>query len=743
MQEVSRSTRIYRFSSFEVDLAAGELRKHGSRIRLQEQPFQVLTMLLDHAGEVVSRDELCRRLWPSDTFVDFEQGLGTAIKKLRQALSDDAEAPRYIETIPKRGYRFIAAIGIPATAAPQLNTDMPVIPVPEPTLVQPESTRPVSLARPRARKYWLGGVICAGCFLIGAIVAYWLKPGYVEPPTIETLTYSGRDSSPAVSPDGKTVAFSSDRDGTPRIWLRQLNGGGEVPLTSGPDGWPRFSPDGATILFSRSEGTHRSLYKVASVGGEPRRLIEDALDGDFSPDGRRIAFVRWKHDRQHQSSIIAISAANGTDVTQIAELRDVRLDLPRWSPDSSTIATVGAGATVSTEIYVEIWLVSLHRKQLYRLRGAGRERGISSVVWTGKRTIVYARGDRTTPVKAELVAHDIPTDTAQRSPWLCCSLMVDIGGSKKLVFDQQAIRSSLLQLGRDNQRSRWISHANSADRQPVFSPDGKCIAFSSNRDGHMNLWEISLVTGAIKQLTEDDATDYDPAFSSDGRYLIFSSDRSGHFEIYLANRNGTGATQLTHDGFEAENATMTADGQWIVYSSSNPQKSGLWKIRPDGTDAIQIVRGVGYNPEVSPDGRFALYLTDPQPDLVEIHFVRVSDGMEVPGRIQCWRRKQTSMTLGRARWVSPANTGAAPGVAFIGQDENGATGVYLQDFVPGRDTSQTRRPLRPFDAVAPIETLAVSPDGRTLVVSVADDTSSIMMASNVRELNMATTLRFR
>jgi eukaryotic-like serine/threonine-protein kinase len=321
--------------------------------------------------------------------------------------------------------------------------------------------------------------------------------------------------------------------------------------------------------------------------------------------------------------------------------------------------------------------------------------------------------------------------------------MVDIGGSKKLVFDQQAIRSSLLQLGRDNQRSRWISHANSADRQPVFSPDGKCIAFSSNRDGHMNLWEISLVTGAIKQLTEDDATDYDPAFSSDGRYLIFSSDRSGHFEIYLANRNGTGATQLTHDGFEAENATMTADGQWIVYSSSNPQKSGLWKIRPDGTDAIQIVRGVGYNPEVSPDGRFALYLTDPQPDLVEIHFVRVSDGMEVPGRIQCWRRKQTSMTLGRARWVSPANTGAAPGVAFIGQDENGATGVYLQDFVPGRDTSQTRRPLRPFDAVAPIETLAVSPDGRTLVVSVADDTSSIMMASNVRELNMATTLRFR
>ena len=83
---------------------------------------------------------------------------------------------------------------------------------------------------------------------------------------IETLTYSGRDFSPSVSPDGKTVAFTSDRDGTPRIWLKQLKGGGEAALTSGPDGWPRFSSDGGTILFARREGTHRSLYKVASVG---------------------------------------------------------------------------------------------------------------------------------------------------------------------------------------------------------------------------------------------------------------------------------------------------------------------------------------------------------------------------------------------------------------------------------------------------------------------------------------------
>jgi Predicted integral membrane protein len=110
MEEEPRSALVFRFGVFEADLASGELRKQGSKIRLQEQPFRILVMLLDRAGKVVSREEICRNLWPPDTFVDFEQGVGTAIKKLRQALHDDAETPRYIETLPKRGYRFIAAV---------------------------------------------------------------------------------------------------------------------------------------------------------------------------------------------------------------------------------------------------------------------------------------------------------------------------------------------------------------------------------------------------------------------------------------------------------------------------------------------------------------------------------------------------------------------------------------------------------------------------------------------------------
>lgn len=106
----SSRSQIIRFATFELEPRAGELRKGGIRIRLQVQPFQVLQILLEHPGEVITREELQKRIWPADTFVDFDHGLNNAIKRLRETLSDEAETPRYIETIPLRGYRFIGNI---------------------------------------------------------------------------------------------------------------------------------------------------------------------------------------------------------------------------------------------------------------------------------------------------------------------------------------------------------------------------------------------------------------------------------------------------------------------------------------------------------------------------------------------------------------------------------------------------------------------------------------------------------
>jgi len=106
----NRSPKIARFGVFELDLSAGELRKNGAKLRLQEQPFQVLALLLEHAGKVVTREDLRQKLWPADTFVDFDHSLNTAVNKLREVLGDSASSPRYIETLARRGYRFIAPV---------------------------------------------------------------------------------------------------------------------------------------------------------------------------------------------------------------------------------------------------------------------------------------------------------------------------------------------------------------------------------------------------------------------------------------------------------------------------------------------------------------------------------------------------------------------------------------------------------------------------------------------------------
>ena len=118
MDEVDRSAQIVRFGVFEADLQTGELRKNGVKVPLQGQPFQVCAILLEHAGELVTREELRQKVWPEDTFVDFDQALNTAIAKIRLALGDDADNPRFVETLPRRGYRFIGPVDKPSSQAP-------------------------------------------------------------------------------------------------------------------------------------------------------------------------------------------------------------------------------------------------------------------------------------------------------------------------------------------------------------------------------------------------------------------------------------------------------------------------------------------------------------------------------------------------------------------------------------------------------------------------------------------------
>jgi eukaryotic-like serine/threonine-protein kinase len=578
---------------------------------------------------------------------------------------------------------------------------------------------------PRSRrivKRWWLPVSCFMAAIAVALLAAWLlTPRSPELPSFRYLTHSGRDFAPSVAPDGQTIAFSSDRDGQPRIWLKQVLSGTEVALTSGPDSSPRFFPDGTAILFVRKLGLRTSLFKVPSVGGEAHKVIDDVVEADISSDGAEIAFIRW-HSTPTVRTEIGVVNSDGSGSRRIAEIPGRRLQLPRWSPDRTRIAAVDSIAGFGTEVHV------VTRDGKCSVFDPDTELAISGVAWLASgHDVIYVRGDYAASGKCELVRQTLESGGKALFPWPHRSRSLDILGDGKIVFDTSSRRSNLRQIPLEGGGSpRWLTRGTSMDRQPVFSPDGGRILFTSDQIGSTDIWQMDLRSGKIERVIDHPADDMDPAYSPDSKSVIWTSNRSRHLEIYIANIDGGNPRRVTDDGVDAQNATMSSDGRWVVYTSAHPQKRGVWKVHPDGTGAECIAKGTYFNPEVSPDGQYVLYLSSPTPNQNVIRVARIGDGSEERFEIACDIRQATQVIVGRARWRQNSRA-----ILFIGQDENGIHGVFEQAFTPGKNTASTRRKVGAFDPDMATESFAVSPDGKRLVVAGWDQLWSLMIGEHI------------
>ena len=232
--------RVVCFGPYKLNLRSSELRKNGLKIRLQEQPFQILVALLEHPGELVSREEIRQKLWRNDTIVEFDHSINAAVKRLRDALLDSADNPRYIETVARRGYRFIATVEAIPPIEPVSSFEPQINQLVEPGPATIESA-PISRAsaRQHRKRTWILGV--AAVLLAASIgVSLVLQSRSISNPEMLTrLTFdSGLTTDPAVSPDGKLIAYASDRDGSQNlhIWVQQfMDGGPRVSV----DSWRR------------------------------------------------------------------------------------------------------------------------------------------------------------------------------------------------------------------------------------------------------------------------------------------------------------------------------------------------------------------------------------------------------------------------------------------------------------------------------------------------------------------------
>ena len=275
-----------RFGAFEVDLAARELRKSGVRIRLQEQPFRVLAMLLARPGEVVTREELQQELWPNEEYGEFDLGLNTAVKKLRQALNDSADSPRWIETVPKVGYKFVAPIGRGVQEAPEAKVP---------------------------RKVWVGAsaAVVLAAFAGGAVAWRFLGvESERQAPSrrfayTEAKLFAGvpdlQTPSPKIAPDGSAIAYSAGRDR--QVWLRRFDEQEARPILDEQGAnFPFWSPDSRWLAYSERPGNWFGALRAISTQGEPPRTICQSCEvhswlwpfGDWSPDGEWIVYVNLK-----------------------------------------------------------------------------------------------------------------------------------------------------------------------------------------------------------------------------------------------------------------------------------------------------------------------------------------------------------------------------------------------------------------------------------------------------------------
>jgi Tol biopolymer transport system component/DNA-binding winged helix-turn-helix (wHTH) protein len=630
----------WRFGVYEVDTRKAQLWRSGTPVKLREQSFLILVYLLEHAGEIVTREELRRVLWPSDTFVDFDHSLNMAVMQLRHALGDATDAPHFIETIPKRGYRFIGPVtAVNCRLMNGSGSSESVLGSPAPDTLPLTESRVAEgtfSTRRNNRRAWRNrwpGLLAAAVLVVGLVLASWYVSRPVPPLRVTEytqITHDGRQKGLAGT-GGARLYLNWTRDNFFSNTAEVAVSGGEItPIAVAlPNPWLiDVSPDGSSILVGSSDGTRGSLWSMRVPENSVRRLAEAQriISAAWSPDGKRVVYSAWDGDR----SVISVVRSDGTDAHRIASpAPPAQAYALAWSPDGGSIRFQSDNklCEMSSDGSGLHPLLPGWRPLFYQCCGRWTPNGklfvfllqdsrVPNVMWLpsqiwaldGRRHGLFGPG-RTEPV--QLTSGPIRWDTPIPSR------------DGKTIFANGVIPRG--ELDRYDAKSRELQPylGGISAEQVSYSPDGQSMVYVTFPEGI--LWRARRDGSSLEQLTAPPLYPTLPRWSPDGAQILFcAKDEENRWRSYILPAHG-GVAQpiLPEDRDPQTDPNWSPDGRKIMFSSEDPQDFGphlVVRVLDMGSRKVTTLPGNVWSPRWSPDGRFVAAMSVDDLSLIVFDF---------------------------------------------------------------------------------------------------------------------------
>lgn len=737
-----KEQHLYEFGPFRLQPGEHLLLRNGQVISLAPKVFDTLLVLVQNSGHLLDKDELLRLIWP-DTFVE-EGSLTKNVFVLRKILEEGQGGKEYIETIPKRGYRFVA---------PVREVREPIVKGPkegESSLFSSDTPQPgrigrsegnagltaepvvgggrvLSPAGPHRRVVWMAGLLVV--LLIGAVATWRVRlrvPSSSTPPTspmkiVPLTSLVGNESQPSFSPDGNQIAFvwSGEKNDNADIYVKLIGSESQLRLTTDPaeDTSPVWSPDGRSIAFLRQSATERGVYILPSLGGPARKLASvNAINRlAWFLDGKSLALVD-RDSPEAPFSIFWLSKETGEKRRLTFPPAQAFGDLnPAISPNGETLAFIRCSSGSECDLY----LMPSGGGEVRKLTDLNINiRFSGGVAWSADGgQIIFFNGPRGNLWRLS-VSGGVPEPIGAAGQ--------GVGGltlrGNRLAYAQETVDWNIWQVDLKGskslgQRPAPVITSTRFDDSPQFSPDGKKIVFASDRSGTTEIWLCDRDGQNPVQLTSfDGPLTGTPRWAPDGRQIAFDTRSQGNPDVWVLSLDGGQPRRLTTEPSEDAVPSWSRDGRWVYFGSNRSGRRQIWKMPAEGGPAVQLTKDGGFEGFESLDGKFFYYAKGQ--DMPGIWRIPVEGGEETlvldEHKAGYWR----SWAVGdKGIYFATAEVPAHPLIEFY-------------SFATGKVTLVSR-----LDKPIPrgVPGLSVSPDGRWLLFTQRDQIGSdIMLMENFR-----------